>query len=342
MRSDRPLDSDKGKIMLKNPKIVAIAWAPHQDHVEIDAKRLNANLYFVHYLSYRKPAIAPIKYILQALKTWSILIHERPAVVYILNPPFFAPLTVWLYSIFSHAKIIMATHYSALYGPKWKWSLPITRFLARQALINIADQRRNQQLFESWGAKAIILEKCPGNEYEPMRECVPGRRFRIAVINTFADDDPIEIILEAASLSPDIDWYILGDTQRAPQGLLARASKNVSFTGYLLKEDYWNCLNRANAVMTLTTREYSMMAGAIDSLAIGKPLISSRQPTLEEYFTKGVVFVDNEATGIVQGIREFQRLEKQLLEEIVSLRDEKRTKWEEALTCLQNFITQSL
>jgi glycosyltransferase involved in cell wall biosynthesis len=123
---------------------------------------------------------------------------------------------------------------------------------------------------------------------------------------------------------------------------MARASPNVRFTGYLFHEDYWNCLARANVVLALTTREYSMMAGAIDGLSIGKPLILSRQPTLEEYFTKGVVFVDNEPMSIVRGIREFQTSEKQLNDEIILLRDEKHSKWEEGLTQLQKIIEQQL
>jgi glycosyltransferase involved in cell wall biosynthesis len=303
---------------------------------------LNASLYFVHCLAYQKPAFAPIKYVLQTLKTWFILVREHPAVVYILNPPFFAPLTVWLFCAFSGAKIVMATHYSALYGMKWKWSLPITRFLAKRALVNIVDQKRNKRLFESWGARAVVLEKCPTNRYKPERNVVPGDRFSVTVINTYAEDDPIDSILDAASLCSDIDWYILGDSARAPRGLVERASSNVKFTGYLFNDDYWNRLSCANAVLALTTREWSMMAGAIDGLSIGKPLILTRQPTLEEYFTKGVVFVENDPASIVRGIREFQKLNKQLIDEIISLRDEKHIKWEEALAQLQRIIGHKL
>jgi hypothetical protein len=84
-----------------------------------------------------------------------------------------------------------------------------------------------------------------------------------------------------------------------------------------------------------------MMAGAIDGLGLGKPLILSRQPTLQEYFPKGVIFVENEPTSIVQGIKEFQKLEEQLMVEIALLRDEKYTKWQESLSQLQKIIGQN-
>lgn len=322
------------------PKIVAIAWAPYQDHVEKYANQLGAQLYNVHYFSFQNPALAPIKYVPQTLRTWLILMHEHPTAVYILNPPVFAPLVVWAYCVFSGAKILMDTHYSALYGTKWKWLLPVTRFLAKRAIINIVDQERNKRLLNSWNAEAIVLEKPPYQEFDTARRDVTRDRFNIVVINTFAEDDPVEIILEAATLCADIDWYILGDPKRARQSLLTRVSKNVTFTGYLLKEDYWNCLFPANAVMALTTREYSLMAGAIDGLSIDKPLILSRQPALEEYFTKGVVFVDNEARSIARGVREFQKLEKQLIGEIASLHNEKRIKWEKSFAYLQNVVAQ--
>lgn len=320
--------------------MVGIVWAPHQDHVEKSAKYLGAQLFCIHYFAYQRPWIAPLKYILQTLKTLAILFRLRPKLVYVLNPPVVAPLVTWFYCKLTNAKFIMNSHYSAIYGPKWRWSLFLTRFLARQALVNVLDHEKKGLLFQGWGAKTIILEKPPAEErFSGKLLSMENEKLTIVVVNTFAEDDPLDEILLAASLCQEVNWLILGDTALAKPHWLMEAPSNVVFTGYLLGDDYWRCLQSASAVVTLTTRPYSLMASAIDALAISKPLILSRQPILEEYFTKGVVFVDNNAKSIAQGVAEICTHLEQLADEIDSLRAEKIVHWRNNFEQLKEIVS---
>jgi glycosyltransferase involved in cell wall biosynthesis len=80
--------------------------------------------------------------------------------------------------------------------------------------------------------------------------------------------------------------------------------------------------------MTLTTYPHSLLAGGTDGMAVGRPIILSRQPALTEYFTKGTIFVDNSQESIVDGICQLQREQNRLRQEIMELAIEKRQLWE--------------
>ncbi len=318
--------------------IAAIVWAAHQNHAEKYARSLNARLYNVHYLRQRQPLLAPIKYIPQAIKTWLVLARQKPDVVYVMNPPVFAALSVFIYCRLAGVPYVMDTHSPALYSTKWGWSVPLQRFLARFAMVNIVDQERYKRLFESWGARALVLEKPPSTSYREEAKPDVAGRFSITVVNTFASDEPVWPILEAARDLPDVHFYILGEKSRAKPSMLSAAPANVTFTGYLYNDDYWNQLRESRAVMVLTEHNYSLLAGAQDGMVIGKPLIVSKKPALLEYFTKGAIFVENTPESIVEGVKAFREQEDRLKREIVELAAEKIEGWEANFKALKELI----
>jgi hypothetical protein len=150
----------------------------------------------------------------------------------------------------------------------------------------------------------------------------------VTVVNTFNPDEPLEPILGAAKLLPQVRFFILGNTDLADRRLLRSAPDNVRFTGYLWHDAYWSQLRDSQAIMVLTNYPYSLLAGAQDGVDVRRPLILSRQPALTDYFTKGTVFVDNSIQSIVDAIQTVQRQEHQLTQEIVEFAAEKRLQWE--------------
>jgi glycosyltransferase involved in cell wall biosynthesis len=327
---------------IKKQGIIAMVWAPHEARTALFAQQLQAPLFNIHYLYYKRPLIAPFKYLLQAVKTWLVLAQQRPAHIYVTNPPVFAALCVFLYCLVTRAAYIMDTHPPALYSRKWAWSVPLQRLLIRYALVNIIDQSRYQILFESWGGKTVVLQRPPktvsinGFTAEPDPEF-----FDIVVVNTFAADEPLDIILEAAMQLPTDRFFVLGDTKHASPKLLQQAPPNVIFTGYLLGDAYWQQLAQSRAVMVLTTYPYSLLGGAQDGVAAQKPLLLSKQPALEEFFTKGTVFVENSAESIIEGVQQLQQHEQRLAKEVAVLGDEHRSQWEANFQQLMAYVQQS-
>lgn len=324
---------------MPRPRIIAIVWAPEESRTAMYGRYLNAPVFYIHYLLYKRPFIAPFKYVAQAVKTLIVLFQQRPRSIFVTNPPAFAPFFVFLYAKLTGTPYIMDTHSPALYSRKWGWTVPLQRFLARHALVNIVDQERFHELFETWGAKAIVLEKPPRNFQNRIFEDIGDpSRFEITVINTFAVDEPVDIILEAARELPGVHFYILGDTALANPADLQNAPDNVTFTGYLLGRDYWNRLYSSRAVMALTTYPHSLLAGAQDGGELDKPLLLSRQPALEEYFTKGAIFIENSAAGIVEGVRALMAQEAQRQAEIADLINERHAHWQSRFEQLDRMI----
>lgn len=309
--------------------IAAIAWAPSQRQVEDEAQRLNASFYKIHYLRFQRPILAPIKYVPQCLKTWLVLLRQRPSAVYVFISPVFAALSVFVYCRLAGIPFIMDVGGQALISRKWAWTAPLVRILSRQARVNIVDQERFKLLFESWGAQTLLLERPPlARKWNRCGAMTEKDRFTVTLISTFAADEPIELVLGAAERLSEVSFFILGDTALAKRGLLAKAPGNVMFPGYLSGDDYWNLLDSSQAVMVLSTDHYSLSSGAVEGMALGKPLILSKQPALTNYFSKGAVFVDNSVESIVNGVQTVQDREHYLVQQILELATEKRERWE--------------
>jgi len=315
--------------MTKQGGIAAIVWAPYETRTARYARYLNASLYNIHYLRYKRPLLAPLKYLPQCLKTWAVLYQQRPSVVYVTNPPVFAALSAFIYCRLSGATCVMDTHSPSLFVPKWSWTVPLQRALAQRVKVNIVDQERFKALFESWGAKALVLQDPPiGISPERLKRENGSNQFTVTVVSTFDSDEPVELVVEAAKQLPMVRFFILGDTSRANNRLLKSAPDNVTFPGYLLHDAYWNQLYNSQAVMVLTTHPYSLLAGAQEGMVLEKPLLLSRQPALTNHFTKGAIFIDHSVESVVTGIQTIQAEVHCLAQEMSELAVEKREQWE--------------
>lgn len=319
-------------------KVIALVWAPHEARTEAFAKWLNAPLYNVSYLQAKRPLLAPIRYVLQWLKTWSIFIRERPDYVYVTNSPPVAGLCTLAYCLFTKTQFILDTHPPGLYNRKWRWSRPIQKFTTRFAVLNVVDQDRFKELLESWGARAIVLENPPKTIPQEGLRNLSVAENAFTYVGTFADDEPVEILIEAARQLPDIHLYVLGDKSRAKRAWIDNAPANVEFMGYLLKEHYWSLLHNSRAVIALTTHANSLLGGAQDGMFIGRPLIVSNQETLREYFVKGTVFIDNNPASAVKGIERILCDGSQLEVEIKELHENLSERWQKNVQHLQDIV----
>ncbi len=329
----------------RDDRIAVIVWHPVADRPRGYAEALNAPIYYVYRRFFRPRILAPFRYILQAYDTWKIFMKVRPRVVHITNPPVVAALVVWGCCRLTGAEYVMDTHSPSLYSPLWGWTMPFQHLVARPALVNIVDQARFKRLFEMWGAKAVILNKVPKSDsLAAYQGITPGAPFplRIAVVNTFSIDEPLQPILDAAVRLPGVSFSIMGDTRFLPQEIRERQPGNVTFTGFLRGGDYWKCLASSHAVMCLTTYPYSILAGGHDGMMLGIPLIISRQPALLEYFSRGTLFVDNTADGIVRAVNELEIKMPALRQDISALLLEKQRNWNANFQALRDAIEEVL
>ena len=162
--------------------------------------------------------------------------------------------------------------------------------------------------------------------------------FNLVFINTFASDEPLEAVLEAASQLPDVHFYITGDTNRKPASFFANLPPNVTFTGFLPDGQYVGLLRAAQAVMALTTRDHTLQCGGFEAMSLGKPLITSDWPYLLELFARGTVYVPNSADGIRDGIVRMRKRYKDLGREMVVFREDSGREWDARFAQLRQMI----
>lgn len=314
-----------------------IAWAPYSRRSEMFARELDGTLHCIHYLKFQSPAYAPLKYVLQTVRTLWVLFRDRPSAVHVQNPPFVCGLVVDLYRALTGARYVIE-HHSAAFGPAWDWALPAQKLLARHAVTNIATNEHWASLIRSWDAHALVM-------YDPFLELPqvgpyplePG--VNVAFLGTFAADEPVQAVLGAAALLPEIHFHVTGETTRVPE-LVAAAPANVSFTGFLdSNREYLGLLRGVDAVIVLTTRDHTLQLAGCEAIAVGKPLVTSDFPYLRELFAAGAVFVEPSAESIAAGVRDAVDRASELAAEIPRFRDQQRAEWNARLRQLEAMVS---
>jgi glycosyltransferase involved in cell wall biosynthesis len=319
------------------PKWAAVAWAPYSRRSEMFARELGGPLHCIHYLKFRRPPYAPFKYVLQAIKTMRVLFAERPRAVHVQNPPFVCGLVVALYCRIAHARFVVEYH-TAAFGRAWRFALPAQKLVARKATVNIVTAEHWAQVVRSWGGRAIVmydafLDLPRGEPY-----LVTGKR-SVAFLGTFALDEPLDAFLEAASLLPDVNFYVTGDTSKADSALMARAPSNVTFTGFLDPNGaYLGLLRAVDAAVVLTTRDYTLQLAGCEAIAVGKPLVTSDFAYLRELFEQGAVFARPEVWSIRDAIVALFDHHDELAAEALELRDKRRTEWKTRMWELEELV----
>lgn len=307
-------------------KRLFIGWVPHDRRSELLAVKLEAELHMLNRLRHRSPWHAPLKYPWMALDTWRLLNKSRPEVVFVQNPPPLLALVVWLFSL-SHPLALVIDYHTAAFGRAWSWMLPVQKFLARQAKLNIVTHDHWRTLIDSWEGEAIVLDDVPtqfpdGNPYP-----VNGQA-SVVVISSFAPDEPLETVVTAAANVPQVRFYITGDSKRASNNLLTITPANVTYTGFLPDKDYLGLLRSVDAVMVLTTRDFTNQRGACEAVWLGQPLIISDWPILRDLFHMGTVHVSNTVEGIEAGVLEALEKNAVLSKEMLQLQDARREAWQ--------------
>jgi glycosyltransferase involved in cell wall biosynthesis len=227
----------------------------------------------------------------------------------------------------------MDSHTGVFFEAKWRWLGFLNRFLSRRASLTIVTNAFLKQQVESWEARAFVLE-------DPLPVLLPSDTsyvvdpsyFNVIGIFSFYEDEPIEEMLAVRHLPEDVRIYMTGDSSRLKSGLKAGLSDHLVLTGFLSDEDYVALLRQCHAALVLCTRPHTLLCGAYEAVAAGKPLITSESAAMRAYFSKGTVFVDNTTASIETGIREARQRHDELAKHIAELRKELEQQWETRFT----------
>ena len=304
---------------------VFVSWAPENTRSETLARCFGAQIHHLHALGFKRVLVAPLKYVILGSRTLRMLYRERPELIFVLNPPYFSALVVWVYTRIWGGRYILDSHTGAFLESKWTWLEFLHRFITRRAHVCIVTSEELGAIVKRWGGRYFVIGDVP-TEFQP-QALENLSRPHVTVINTFSYDEPIEAVLEAATLLPDIHFAVTGDLRQCPRHLLEKAPPNLRFTGFTPMQNFVNMLYSSDLAIVLTTENFTMQRGAYESVSLGVPVVTSDWPILRRTFSGGAEFCDNSAEEIARAVRTVLERHEEFKDGVQALRRRRREVW---------------
>jgi glycosyltransferase involved in cell wall biosynthesis len=332
--------------MSKDLRVVFIVWAPYSPRSKNLSERLDAHLYLISY-KFKRKIYSIIKYPLLFVKTLYILKREKPEIILCQSPPIFCALAAMVYQYLTGKKnsVVLIDAHTQSFDKPWSYFKALNRLALRRAsMVIVTNVELQSKVLLNYGINSIVLEDripdfdmSPSAGYQNVKKMNTKEKdddynnlfFKVAVISSFAADEPLENVLDSAEDLTDVKFFITGDKSKADKQFLKRKLNNVVFTGFLEHDAYISLLQNVDTIMVLTKRDRTMLAGAYETLALEKPLITSNWVPLKQYFNKGAIHVDNSSDEIKQAIKTVQRKKEELAKDMHQLKIEKINEWED-------------
>jgi glycosyltransferase involved in cell wall biosynthesis len=292
----------------------------------------------------------PLRYGLLTLKTIGLLLNERPRLVFAQNPSIVlaALLCVlcrpvgYVLVIDRHSNFELDSRQSD--SIKWRVFHILSRYTNRTADITIVTNEFLKQAVEADGGKGFVLQdKLPDL---PAASALPAVHHPCAAfVCTFSPDEPIDdVLLAVRQLEVPVHIYVTGKPRLSARQrkLLADADGRVTITGFLPDEDYVALLKQMDFVIVLTTQEHTLVCGAYEAIALGKPVVLSDTAAIRDYFRRGAVYCEAQSDHIAQAICVASESLESLCHEALVQREWMHKDWEVRFERLQSILSAVL
>lgn len=317
--------------MARRPDIAFLAWTREDSRSRSLAQALGGEFRTFYDLQIHSRWLVPLRYVLSALRTTAYLVTRRPRAVVIQSPPVPAAALVTAWGRVTGTPVVLDTHpasfertdYHALMRPL------LRRIVPRAAGCIVTTPRLGEQVTR-WGGRPVVVHEAPmawSDRMQP-RDCSGDRS--VLFIGTFAPDEPLTAVLDAARRRPDVTFQITGDERRLAPEVRRAAPENVRWVGYLRGEDYIRALAGADVVLSLTQRLDSVQRSAYEAVDALRPLVLSDWPHMRPLFPNAV-FVQNTGEAIAAGVADALDRCAELSARAVDARQEQWGRWERQL-----------
>jgi len=227
-------------------------------------------------------------------------------------------------------RVIVDAH-NAVFENALKFKGPaggVYRWLVRKADGVIVTNEAVAAQARTLGGRPFVLPD-PVPALEPAGAAPPSNN--VVVISTWAEDEPLEAILQAAQWLPrQLQMTITGRPKGAAAELAARTPRVVA-PGFLSDTAYVALLSSARVIVDLTTRDNCLVCGAYEALAVGRPLVVSDTRALRELLRDGAIYCENEPRAIADAIAQASAEEQGMAARCGARREAYRLEWQAAL-----------
>ena len=254
-------------------------------------------------------------YLRALIQSVFILKKRHPDVVWVQLPQVPALWAALFYRALCcpSARIVADCHNAQLRAP---WSrFPLALWSLRRADVILV---HNEAMFErakeiGWPMNKVhVLEDVPPvfSDVEPKglaKSQIDAPKPWVVFPGSFAADEPIAEVMEAARLAPELTFIITGRPDRAPRNGhdITRLPSNMRLPGFLSIEVFDDLLREADVVMGLTREEGIQLSVCNEALGFRRPLVTSDTAILHRLFSEAAVMVSTgDPQSIVNGCRE--------------------------------------
>jgi hypothetical protein len=290
----------------------------------------------------------PLRYPRSIAGTLSVLAHSKPAGIIVQNPSMVLAFVAVLWGRLTRTPVVVDRHTTFQLNRAYRLSPRdatfrlLSRLTLRAADLTIVTNDYLAEIVRRHGGRPFILQdKLPSMVDSGAHWAPPPHTRTIFLISSFGDDEPLEAVLGAIELvkGRNVHLYVSGNLKNAPPHLVRAAPVNVTFTGYLPDGDFTALLKGVDAVMVLTTADYTMLCGCYEAVAAEQALITSGTSVLRDYF-QGAIFVDNtpESIAAAVGLPDEEIAACQTRMRV--LKDALRTAWHQRAEELRAMLTE--
>lgn len=270
-----------------------ITWEDHRRSREL-ARAFSCEYIFLRYVGSRFS-----RYVFLSWKTFFLIVKKKPELIFCQNPSIFLAALLCFFRPFLRYELVVDRHSNFRFEelrsihPKWMLFHFLSNYSLRNADLTIVTNHYLKDIVEGRGGIGCVLpDKLPTLASQFQHS---GNLRTVTFITTYSGDEPIfEVINAARILGNGYHFNITGSYKSfgCKDRLMNELPSNVTLTGFLPDEDYERTLAQSDAIIVITTAEYTLTCGAYEAVALGKPMILGNTKTIKEYFSKGAQYAD--------------------------------------------------
>lgn len=252
----------------------------------------------------------PLRYLLQSVVTFFVILVRRPGVITLQLPPVIAAFPVFWAGKLCGSRIHLDFH-TSFQDATWRKFHKYHRKVAAKATYVTAHNKEDFALIQTWAPEHASVLKSPAMEradlaidttyLEEIDLAQYAGKVKVMFVNRFASDDPYEEVLALAEERRDAVFFVTGNPDKValdPKSL----PENVVLTGFIHPSKFLALMDACDVVLSLTTRPGTLLWSIREALALGKPVVTSEHTILQDEFGEVAFFTNHEIADLAQKI----------------------------------------
>jgi hypothetical protein len=263
--------------------------------------------------------------------------RRRPSALLVQNPSLvLAAFTVLLRPLFRY-RLVVDAHNEAVepFLNRSAFIAAVTRWVLKRADVTIVTNEPLARVVRAAGGRPFVLPDRIPTPPQQAGRTLPG--FNVALIATFAADEPCREILQAVA-ELEMQMFVTGNFRKLDASVREAVAPNVTFTGFLSEADYWELLRSVDAVVDLTTMDNCLVCGSYEAVALRKPLLLSRSEASVALFADCALFTDNSTADIRERLLELPAQVRRLEEGAVTTDARMTASWQRSAAELRSLM----